>query len=405
MASASCVDAGLSLTHDIEYALNRNLQASLLTIDVKGFFDNINHDRLVSILYYMGFPPQITYWVRSFLIGRETATRIGSFTSTFLPIDTGIPQGSPCSPILSVAYSAPILQQLARDPVFTNISLPVVPRSYIDDFSFLAISHSAETNVISLDKTLSRAVELLADAGMHIDPGKSELIHFTRAREKPVSPLVTTLYQKDLWINPKEVVRWLGIFFDPELRFKKHVEIMCNRATSVSHGLRMLANTVRGLSQRNLRILVKTCVHPILTYASPIWFRPDRPQLTLIRKLDVVQNIGLRLITGAFKTTPVEALQTLSHMPPMEITLDKLSQSAAVRLLKLPFRSLVSERLPDVWRDKRPSLHPPPFLPPECLPHTKYTKSFSSIEFLATLASPRGERVFPFAAENAPGIP
>ena len=100
---------------------------------------------------------------------------------------------------------------------------------------------------------------------------------------------------------------------------------MCNHATSVSHGLHMLTNTVRGLSQRNLWILVKTCVHPILTYASPIWFRPDRPQLTLIRKLDVVQNIGLRLITGAFRTTPMEALQTLSHMPPMEITLDKLS--------------------------------------------------------------------------------
>ena len=99
------------------------------------------------------------------------------------------------------------------------------------------------------------------------------------------------------------------------------------------------------------------------------------------------------------------ALQTLSHMPPMEITLDKLSRSAAVRLLKLPFRSLVSEHLPDVWRDKRPGLHPPPFLPPERLPHTKYTRPFSSIEFLATLASPRGERVFPFAAENAPGIP
>ena len=191
--------------------------------------------------------------------------------------------------------------------------------------SLLTISHSAETNIISLDKTLSWTVELLADTGMHIDPGKSELIHFTRAQEKPVTPLVTTLYQKDLRIDPKEVVQWLGIFFDPELHFKKHMEIMCNRATSISHGLCMLANTVRGLSQRNLQILVKTCIHPILTYASPVWFRPDQPQLTLIRKLDVVQNIGLRLITGAFKTTPVEALQTLSHMPPMEITLDKLS--------------------------------------------------------------------------------
>ena len=142
VASASCIDVGLSLTHDIEYALNHNLQASLLTIDVKGFFDNINHEHLVAILYYMGFPPQITYWVRSFLSGRETATRISSFTSPFLPIHTSVPQGSPCSPILSVAYSAPILQKLARNPVFTNILLPIVPRSYIDDFSLQQLQPS-----------------------------------------------------------------------------------------------------------------------------------------------------------------------------------------------------------------------------------------------------------------------
>ena len=42
VASALCIDAGLSLMHDIEYALNHNLQASLLTIDVKGFFDSFD---------------------------------------------------------------------------------------------------------------------------------------------------------------------------------------------------------------------------------------------------------------------------------------------------------------------------------------------------------------------------
>ena len=43
VSGASCVDAGLSIVHDIEGALNRTLTASLLTIDVKGFFDSINH--------------------------------------------------------------------------------------------------------------------------------------------------------------------------------------------------------------------------------------------------------------------------------------------------------------------------------------------------------------------------
>jgi hypothetical protein len=48
---SSCIDAGLTLTHDIEHAWKRGLDASVLTIDIKGFFDNVNHQRLVSLWY------------------------------------------------------------------------------------------------------------------------------------------------------------------------------------------------------------------------------------------------------------------------------------------------------------------------------------------------------------------
>lgn len=58
--AALCIDAGLSLTHDIESALRRGHTASLLTVDVKGFFDNVNHKQLVSTTTWaplQNFPP------------------------------------------------------------------------------------------------------------------------------------------------------------------------------------------------------------------------------------------------------------------------------------------------------------------------------------------------------------
>jgi hypothetical protein len=150
-------------------------------VDVKGFFDNINHERLTSIIYHMGFPEQIVRWVASFLQGRSACCRIGSFTGPILPINVGVPQGFPCSPILSVIYSSPILESLASDPWYTASGYPIVPRSYIDDFSFLAISHSASINTEALTHTLHRIVSLLGKSGMSIDPDKSELIHFSRS--------------------------------------------------------------------------------------------------------------------------------------------------------------------------------------------------------------------------------
>ena len=162
-----------------------------------------------------------------------------------LPINTGVPQGSPCSPILSVIYSAPVLKFLAEDPFFTNANLPVIPRSYIDDFSFLAISASSDHNAIALGHSLIRITDLLADIGMKIDPEKSDLIHFSRAQQTPTTPIATEVYGSELKLIPKDIVRWLGIFFDPKLSFKKHVDIMANRGTSIANGIRLLANTDR----------------------------------------------------------------------------------------------------------------------------------------------------------------
>ena len=172
---------------------------------------------------------------------------------------------------------------------------------------------------------------------------------------------------------------------------------------AIANGIRVLANTVRGLSQKHIRILYKTCVVPVLTYASPVWYRSDRSQIGLINKLDKVQNISLRHISGAFKTTPIDTIRVLSHQPPIRLTLQKLSSSAAVRLLKIPLRSMVAQRLPDVWRKDVPGLTPFPTLP--VLPHnTGTSKHLSCIEHLSSLSHPKGERVFPFSERNQPGI-
>ena len=55
-SNASCTDAGLSLIHDIHTARHKGLVSSMLTIDIKGFFDHVNHKRMVHVLRSKGFP-------------------------------------------------------------------------------------------------------------------------------------------------------------------------------------------------------------------------------------------------------------------------------------------------------------------------------------------------------------
>lgn len=405
--AASCIDAGLSLTHDIESALNRGHTASLLTVDVKGFFDNINHRHLLFTLHQLKFPPPILQWTESFLSDRRLAPRIDQYLGPDVPISTGVPQGSPTSPILSVIYSSPVLRSLASDPTMSNLLLyPVTVRSYIDDFSFLAIGADTEETTEALRTSYLNIKSGLSSIGMTIDPSKSELIHFSRRHNAEQLSLPLNI-DPTLTIYPaKDTLRWLGIFFDSRLLFNKHVDILCNRARTAANGLRVLANSVRGLSQKNLRALHKTCVLPIITWAAVLWFRHDIPRKGLLDELDRVQNISLRLVCGAFRTTPIGGLQVLAHQPPIIQTLTRFSKNAALRLSRLPLNSPVFQRLPCSWRrGERGNALIPTLLD---LPHNadlRSLRSLTALEYLSSLNHPKGERMIQFADHNAPYAP
>lgn len=97
-----------------EWDCKKNNAASLLSLDVAGAFDNISHPRLFHNLRSKGIPEYIVKWIESFLKERSTSVTIGRRTSEILPIDAGIPQGSPISHILFLFFNAPLIEKCAN---------------------------------------------------------------------------------------------------------------------------------------------------------------------------------------------------------------------------------------------------------------------------------------------------
>ena len=115
-------------------------------------------------------------------------------------------------------------------------------------------------------------------------------------------------------------------------------------------GLRMLANTVRGLSQEHMRHLYISCILPILLYASPVWWMQRKWQSDALQR---VQNICLRQICAAFRTSPIDALEREAAIPPIYTALNKCDDLASARLHKLGPYSPVLQRLPAAWHGER----------------------------------------------------
>ena len=260
------------------------------------------------------------------------------------PQIVGVPQGSPVSPVLVCIYSSTVLEEPNLNPIFYQSDsqlLPVGPRAYVDDFRFLAISDDLETNTLLLHKSLNKAVNTLTRIGMSIDPDKCDLMHFSWCKQNTCPALKTSLYGNPLTVTPPSSIRWLGFHLDRKLSFRHHISLLHKGIATVAR-LRVLGNTITGITPSNLRLLYKTMVIPAITYRSQLWFDPKKPNKQLISKLEQVQHRALIQIAGAFWDSPKEALELLTYVSPITTTLHKLYQSSALRIPRLPISSKIT---------------------------------------------------------------
>ncbi|KAJ1299298.1 hypothetical protein OPQ81_005351 [Rhizoctonia solani] len=133
---------------------------------------------------------------------------------------------------------------------------------------------------------------------------------------------------------------------------------------------------------------------PVLTYGSTLWYHGRRQQ-SLTGPLEKAQNIGLRWLLGAFKTTPTYALQHLSAIPPIHIHLHRLNTNAAAKLCTLPKKAKVARRLPTSWDTHNPTL--------PIIPQNRPIALMSPISKLANMSSPEAEFKLPYI--NHPATP
>ncbi|KAI5115436.1 hypothetical protein M0805_004381 [Coniferiporia weirii] len=227
----------------------------------------------------------------------------------------GIPQGSPVSPILSSIYTSLILRLLEST---SGSAL----KAYVNDQYILVFTKSFADNIIKLHTCYSILYPTLRRHHSIPAPGLSFSYQPPDGR-----PLIL--------VTPSSKIRWLGFFLDDLLTFKPHIRRMAMCAHSTATALRVLRNTLHGLSIFNFRILYKTLILLVLTYGFQLWFTGIH-QKSHLQPLIVAQNQALCLVAGAFKTSPSSGLHHLLAILPIPFLLRHLLVNSAVHLSKLP---------------------------------------------------------------------
>ena len=198
-------------------------------------------------------------------------------------------------------------------------------------------------------------------------PEKYQLMHFNRRRRHDSADLASTV-----WIAGHEAtlqktsIHVLGVWMDPRLRWTQHIQKATQKGkTAFEAASRIMASTW-GPTMRRSRLLYIAVVWPTLIYGASVWgIRHDgKPQAeSLLKPIQRVQNQCLRKIVGAYKWTPVAALERECAIPPVPLHIETIALQRAAKTALDLVKGETTNALSDIWngrvRRRRSARRPP----------------------------------------------
>ena len=175
----------LELQSIYDYAASAGQPLALALLDIRKAFDSVSHEWLDFVMETAGFPPLFRSAVRTITSKGCARVCIGGYLSDALPIERGVRQGCPLSPLLFAVAMDPLLRRLNGLAGPSSLALPGAPdgryrpwapsipsgaRMYADDTALVAFSAA----------DLRRMLEIVHEAspltGLFVNSDKSVVV-------------------------------------------------------------------------------------------------------------------------------------------------------------------------------------------------------------------------------------
>ena len=171
----------------------------------------------------------------------------------------GLPQGSPFLPVLFLLFLVPLFNKNKRTRF-----------GYVDDIALYHSSrHPTQAGFFAADDA-NRCIKWLRDNAVPVALEKTELLRL--ANGKKLDSTTLTLIDHPRPLTPAASLRYLGVWIDPELKFKVHTQKVAARGQRLAHCMRRLNNTVKGHPPGQAAKVARACGVATVMYDTEAWY-------------------------------------------------------------------------------------------------------------------------------------
>lgn len=309
-SASTCVAYVVNKIHE---AKEQNQEVIVTFIDVSMAYDSVDTSILLETLVKMGVPQKIVSWLYEYLRSRKMVmdTEEGKVA---VEVSEGLPQGCPLSPILFNLYTASLHDLSNEKGVLVQ---------FADDFSIIVTADTLEEAAEISSKLLGSLYERLRALNLRVCPRKSAAIPFSRKNTSHIKVRVQN--EKIEMVNTHQ---YLGYTLDRELRHRKHLENIRDKAGKKLGLMKMLSKKSGGANPETLIKIGNAIVRSRMEYGAAIFGNAAK---TNLEKLQTTQNSYIRQAMGYLPSTPVQVMLAEAGQTPMQHRIESLTKREIIR--------------------------------------------------------------------------
>ena len=260
----------------ISSSFDDNVQVHSIYTDFHKAFDTVSHELLLlKMSRQFGITGNELTWFCSYLSHRYQRVVIGGTESDWVPVISGVPQGSILGPSLFIMYVNDLSSCLRSSECLL----------FADDVKIFKRISSAN-DCLDLQTDLNALSEWCSLWRMKLNLAKCFFINFSLKRVFNIS----FNYSLDGSVLKSVTdVKDLGVYFSSNLSFSKHISTVVNKAFRMLGFVKRTMKPLRSVTV--YKILYNAYIRSCLDYCSPVWSPNAR---YLIDKVERVQKRFLK---------------------------------------------------------------------------------------------------------------